>query len=142
MALLDKEVNLGEKHMEKIKRLPESEQDIMMIIWAAGESVTSAYIMERLPEERKWALTTVLNFLTRLVDRGFLEITKQGRINYYSPSVKESDYLQHESRSFLDKMYMGSLKNFVAALYDGSAISKEEFEDLKQYVEEVSKRKE
>ena len=128
--------------MGEIKRLPESEQDIMMIIWGADESVTSAYIMERLPEERTWALTTVLNFLNRLVDRGFLEITKQGRINYYSPLVEEADYLKQESRSFLDKMYMGSLKNLVASLYDGSAISKEEFEDLKQYVEEVSKREE
>lgn len=127
--------------MESIKRLPESELDIMMIIWAAGEAVTSAYITERLPKERNWAPTTVLNFLARLVDRGFLEITKQGRINYYSPAVNETDYLQHESRSFLEKMHMGSLKSFVAALYDGSAISREDLEDLKRYVEEVSKGK-
>jgi predicted transcriptional regulator len=127
--------------MERIKRLPESELDIMMIIWEAGEAVTSAYIMERLPTERKWAVTTVLNFLARLVDRGFLEIAKQGRINYYSPLVNEADYLQYESRSFLEKMHMGSLKSFVAALYDGSAISREDLEELKRYVEEVSRGK-
>jgi len=127
--------------MGLIKKLPESELDIMMIIWGSGTSVTSAFVMEKLPKERKWANTTVLNFLARLVDRGFLEITKQGRVNYYNPLIVENDYLQQESRSFLEKMHMGSLKSFVASLYDGSSISNEELEELKNYVEEVSKKK-
>ncbi|HBD64197.1 MAG TPA: CopY family transcriptional regulator [Clostridiales bacterium] len=126
--------------MDKIKRLPESELDIMMIIWESNEAVTSAYVMEKLPEEKKWATTTVLNFLARLVDRGFLEITKQGRVNYYKPLIDENDYLQQESCTFLKKMHMGSLKSFVASLYDGSAISMEDLEELKNYVEEVSKK--
>ena len=104
--------------MERIKRLPDSELDIMMIIWESGTSVTSAYVMEKLPKERKWANTTVLNFLARLVDRGFLKIKKQGRINYYIPLIEESDYLQQESKTFLEKMHMGSLKSLVASLYD------------------------
>lgn len=127
--------------MKQIKRLPESELDIMMIIWESGGPVTSAYVMERLPKERKWANTTVLNFLARLVDRGFLDISKKGRINYYRPLIDENDYLYQESKSFLDRMHMGSLKNFVAALYDGSAVSKEELEKLKNYVEEVTREK-
>ncbi len=127
--------------MKQIKKLPESELDIMMIIWESGEAVSSAYVMEKLPKERKWANTTVLNFLARLVDRGFLEITKQGRINYYKPLIDENDYLYQESKSFLDKMHMGSLKSFVAALYDGSAISMEELEKLKNYVEEITEGK-
>lgn len=126
--------------MDKIKRLPESELDIMMIIWESNEAVTSAYVMEKLPEEKKWATTTVLNFLARLVDRGFLEITKQGRVNYYKPLIDENDYLQQESSTFLKKMHMGSLKSFVASLYDGSAISMEDLEELKNYVEEISKK--
>ncbi len=126
--------------MDKIKRLPESELDIMMIIWESNEAVTSAYVMEKLPEEKKWATTTVLNFLARLADRGFLEITKQGRVNYYKPLIEENDYLQQESSTFLKKMHMGSLKSFVASLYDGSAISMEDLEELKDYVEKVSKK--
>ncbi len=33
---------------------------------------------------------------------------------------------------------MGSLKNFVAALYDGDAISNEDLAELKQFVEEIA----
>lgn len=55
--------------MPNIKKLPDSELEIMMIIWDADEKVTSDYIMEKL--NKTWQKTTVLNFLTRLCDRGF-----------------------------------------------------------------------
>ncbi|MFA7079014.1 MAG: BlaI/MecI/CopY family transcriptional regulator [Syntrophomonadaceae bacterium] len=123
--------------MEHIKRLPDSELELMMIIWEAAQPVTSAYIMDKLAGGKNWANTTVLNFLARLVDRGFLEISKQGRVNYYTPLINEQDYLHKESKSFLKRMHMGSLKNFVAALYDGDAISNEDLAELKQFVEEI-----
>ncbi len=46
--------------MNNIKKLPDSELEIMMVIWDANESVTSDYIMEKL--SKSWAKTTVLNF--------------------------------------------------------------------------------
>ncbi|MDD4802836.1 MAG: BlaI/MecI/CopY family transcriptional regulator, partial [Syntrophomonas sp.] len=73
------------------------------------------------------------------VDRGFLETSKRGRFNYYKPLVDESEYLKKESKSFLEKMHKSSLKSLVAALYDGDAISKSDLEELRKYVEEVSK---
>jgi predicted transcriptional regulator len=125
--------------METIKRLPDSELEIMMIIWEADQPVSSAYIMDKLAGEKSWANTTVLNFLSRLVDRGFLEISKQGRFNYYNSLIDENDYLKKESKSFLERMHKSSLKSLVAALYDGDAINKEDLEELRKYVEEVSK---
>lgn len=124
--------------MEQIKRLPDSELELMMIIWEAGQPVSSAYIMDKLAGEKQWANTTVLNFLARLVDRGFLEISKQGRVNYYTSLINEQDYLNKESKSFLKRMHMGSLKSFVAALYDGDSISNEDLAELKQFVEEIA----
>jgi len=125
--------------METIKRLPDSELEIMMVIWEAGQQVSSTYIIEKLKGEKDWAHTTILNFLSRLVDRGFLETSKQGRFNYYNPLISEKDYLQKESKTFLEKMHKNSLKSLVAALYDGEAISKEDLEELSNFVDEVSK---
>jgi transcriptional repressor, CopY family len=125
--------------MDTIKRLPDSELEIMMIIWAAGQPVTSAYIMDKLAGEKSWANTTVLNFLSRLVDRGFLDTSKQGRFNYYKPLIDENDYLKKESKSFLERMHKSSLKSLVAALYDGDAIDEKDLEELRKYVNEVAK---
>lgn len=127
---------------KNIKRLPDSELGIMMVIWEAKEPVTSAYLMERLAGEKDWAITTVLNFLARLVERGFLKVEKHGRINLYSPLVAEKDYIEIESRSFLERMHKSSLKSFVAALYDGYKITDEDAEELKQYIDELTKGKE
>ncbi|HML38983.1 MAG TPA: BlaI/MecI/CopY family transcriptional regulator [Bacillota bacterium] len=123
----------------KLKRLPDSELELMMIIWDAKEPVSSAYLMEKLQGEKNWAATTVLNFLARLVERGFLEVHKQGRINIYSPLIAEKDYIEAESISFLERLHKSSLKNFVAALYDGKALRREDAEELKSYIDELAK---
>jgi len=57
----------------------------MMIIWDAEEKVTSDYLMEHL--DKTWQKTTVLNFLNRLCERGFLQCHKEGRLNIYEPLV-------------------------------------------------------
>lgn len=122
-----------------IKRLPDSELEIMMLIWEAKEPVSSAYLMEKLQGEKHWVATTVLNFLARLVERGFLQVEKRGRINIYSPLVVEKDYIEIESRTFLERLHKSSLKSFVAALYDGKKLSNEDAEELKNYIDELAK---
>ncbi|MDD3169891.1 MAG: BlaI/MecI/CopY family transcriptional regulator [Eubacteriales bacterium] len=122
-----------------IKRLPDSELEIMMLIWEAKEPVSSAYLMEKLQGEKNWVATTVLNFLARLVERGFLRVEKRGRINIYSPLVLEKDYIEIESRTFLERLHKSSLKSFVAALYDGKKLSNEDAEELKNYIDELTK---
>ncbi len=125
--------------MEGIKRLPDSELEIMMIIWEAAQPVSSAYVMDKLAGEKSWANTTVLNFLARLVEKGFLTLSKQGRLNYYTSLIGEKEYLQKESQSFLERMHKSSWRNLVSALYDGEAIDKEDLEELRKYAEEVAK---
>ena len=121
--------------MADIKKLPDSEFEIMMIIWEANEKVTSDYIMANL--DKNWQKTTVLNFLTRLCYRGFLKCHKEGRFNVYEPLVKKEDYLQKESKSFLKRMHNNSLTSLVASLYDGKHISKEDLKELKKFIEEA-----
>ncbi len=121
--------------MPDIKKLPDSELEIMMVIWDAQEKVTSEYIMANL--DKTWQKTTVLNFLTRLCDRGFLKCRKEGRLNVYESLVNKEEYLQKESKSFLQKLHNNSLKSLVTSLYDGKNISKEDLEELKKFIEEA-----
>lgn len=125
--------------IKNFKKLPDSELEIMLIIWEAKEPVSSAYLMEKLQGEKDWANTTVLNFLARLVERGFLGVEKQGRINIYRPLIAEKDYIEIESRSFLERMHKSSLKSFVAALYDGRTLSSEDAEELKRFIDDMAK---
>ncbi len=118
-----------------MKKIPDSELEIMMIIWDAGKSVTSDYIMERI--QKDWTKTTLLNLLTRLCERGALSRGKEGRHNIYSPLIKKDEYLQSESKCFLSKMYHNSLTGLVASLYDGKSITKDDLDELKKFIEEA-----
>ncbi|MBR4945216.1 MAG: BlaI/MecI/CopY family transcriptional regulator [Peptococcaceae bacterium] len=127
--------------MENLKRLPDSELKLMMIIWDAGEPVASPYILEKLVGQKTWAKTTVLNFLSRLVDRGFLATEKRGRFHFFSPAVSKEDYLQMESASFLDRVHQNSLKSLIASLYDSKAITDSDLKELRQYVDQIAENK-
>ena len=119
-----------------MKRLPESELEIMMIIWEYNRSVNRMEIEEHLKKDV--AAPTILSFLNRLETKGFVSVEKIGKINWYTPLVKKEEYLQKESRNILRRMYQNSLKNFVTALYDGEGLSSQDLEDLKAFIEEKS----
>lgn len=121
--------------MEELKKLPDAELEIMMIIWEAEQTVTSEYIMERI--HKSWAKPTLLNLLGRLCDRGFLKCEKDGKLNIYTAIVPKENYLRTESKNFIKKLYHNSLTNFVATLYSVNDISKEDLEELKKFIEEA-----
>ncbi len=122
-----------------MKRLPDSELEIMMIIWEAAKPVSRSDIETRLDSGRKLGKTTILSFLSRLEDKGFVQVEKVGKSNYYAPLVRQKDYLKRESRSILSRLYGNSLKNFVTALYDGKPMSHSEIQELKTYLDQLEK---
>ena len=122
-----------------MKKLPESELDIMLVIWDLSpdhpDGVCADTIISHL--EKDWNKTTVLNFLIRLCNREFISCKKSGRTNLYSPIVSKKEYLKEESGSFLRKLHHNSLTSLVASLYDGKNVSKDELEELKRFIEEA-----
>ncbi len=119
------------------KRLPDSELDIMLVIWDAGEPVSRSYIEKRINEKKNLAPTTILSLLSRLIDKGFVHSEKQGKSNIYSALVPENNYIQSEGKSMLEKLYGNSLKNFVASLYDGKRVDQVELSELRAFLDEV-----
>lgn len=120
--------------MESMKRLPDSELKLMMIIWDAKEPVASPYILEKLAGDKTWAKTTVLNFLARLVDRGFLQTEKRGRFHYFIPMVTKEAYQKMESRSFLERVHQNSLKSLISSFGDvEETLSPEARQELEAY---------
>lgn len=123
-----------------MKKLPDAELELMMIIWEADHPVTRVEIEEHLVEGRDVLPNTILSLLTRLEKRGFVKKTRAGKINYYSALVEKEPYLKEAGKGILNKMFQGSLKNFAAALYDGEELGKEDVEELMDFLEKKAKR--
>lgn len=120
-----------------VQKLPDSELEIMLIIWEADQNVNSEYIMEKLSGVKSWKRSTLLNLLTRLCDRGYLECKKDGKINFYTPLISEKEYLDAESKNFFARLHKNSLKSLIASLYDSKSVSKEDLEELKEFIKEA-----
>jgi len=122
-----------------LRRLPDSELEIMMIIWEANKSVTSAYVSKKLEGRKDWKITSILTFLSRLVDKGFITSTREGKINIYSAVISEQEYLESESKSFLKKLYGNSLTTFVSTLYKSNAINDDDLLELQEFIDKAAK---
>lgn len=119
-----------------MKRLPDSELELMMIIWELNKPVTRFEIEEKLGDERKLSPTTILSFLSRLQEKGFLAVEKAGKNNVYIALVDQESYVQRESRNILKRLYQNSARHFLAALYDGEGLTDEELEELEEFIHE------
>lgn len=124
------------------QRLPESELDIMLVLWNGTPPMTRPEIEKVINTKKNLAPTTILSLLTRLEAKNFVEVTKQGKMNLYTPLVSQTDYQAHESHSVLEKLYGNSLQKFVTSLYQGKKISSEEIQDLSDFLKELDDREE
>lgn len=120
--------------MKDFPHLPDAELEVMQIIWDKEGGVSRQDIEKALSSRRSLAPTTVLTFLTRLCEKGFLKVEKAGRSNLYSPLISRRDYLARESRSILDKLFGGSLSSFALSLSD-AGLSRAELEELRELLE-------
>lgn len=120
------------------QRLSETEMKVMQIIWGFGCPITSAELLRYFAQRRGkvWKAQTVSTFLTRLVEKGVLLCERKGRVNTYAPRISPEEYRRMEAQSVLDRMYKGSVKNFLAALYDGKKLKKDELAELKKWFSE------
>lgn len=123
-----------------MKKLPDSELEIMLIIWEYERPVTRFEIEDKLDEERNLSPTTILSFLSRLQEKGFLDVSKDGKNNVYSSIIDKESYMQAESKNMLKKLYKNSVKNFLASLYDGDNLSEEDLQELEAYIEEKRRK--
>lgn len=119
--------------MDKAKRLPDAELEVMQAVWSLEPPVTAAQVQQNVPSD--WKATSVLTFLSRLCDKGFLSCEKEGRQNLYTPLVTREAYLQRESRSFVERLCGGSVKNLVASLSDAGALTENDLDELRAFLD-------
>lgn len=119
----------------RMKRLPDSELELMMIIWELDKPVTRTEIEEKMVSDRKLSPTTILSFLSRLQEKGFLAMEKEGRNNVYIALIDREIYIQKESWNVLKRLYDNSPKKFLEAICENGNLADAELEELEEYIQ-------
>ena len=83
------------------ERLSPAEWQLMRICWRLGRANVRQVLREDLKTHIR-DYRTILTFMTRMTNKGWLEVEKEGNKNYYRPAVHEGHALEEEIRQFLD----------------------------------------
>lgn len=118
----------------RIRKLPDTELEVMQAIWSCTPPVTRTEIDTILKDTHPMALTTLLTLLTRLSEKEFIRIEKEGRSSRYIPLVTKEAYLAEQGNRFFNKLCSGSLSTFATALCN-SGLTKEEIAELRNLLE-------
>lgn len=108
----------------------------MREFWQRGQG-TVAEIVQALEGRMKWKPRTVQSLINRLVGKGALSFTKIGREYLYEPRVAERDCVLNASRSFLDRIFGGSIAPLLACFVKNGEVTPQEAEQLRKILEEA-----
>ena len=112
---------------DRLKALSAAEEQVLLALWDCKPPVSRRDIGARLAE-KGWAAATVLNFLYRLEEKGWVTCTKEQNHNLYAPTVTRRAYGVYTMRQRLDTVFGGDLAQAVRALVSESGCSQSELE--------------
>ncbi|GAA0370940.1 BlaI/MecI/CopY family transcriptional regulator [Bacillus horti] len=118
--------------MKNLGKLSETEMEVMEVIWKEGTPVTVSKLLD-IFEDKDWKTSTMSTLLKRLIEKGFLTKTLDGKVNYYHTSVTMEQYRKIETQTFLNRLYNGKVKNFITALVNDDEFSKKDIAELREW---------
>ncbi|HEY4544731.1 MAG TPA: BlaI/MecI/CopY family transcriptional regulator [Tissierellaceae bacterium] len=117
-----------------MNKLSNSEMYIMLQILSCDRDLYFNEIVDLL-DEKNWAESTIRNFLSRIISKGYLTVIKEGKRNKYRVVVSEIEIIK-KSKNIIEKIYENSIKTFIAELYDSNLLTDEDLLEIRQYIDE------
>ncbi|WP_055668891.1 BlaI/MecI/CopY family transcriptional regulator [Desnuesiella massiliensis] len=121
--------------MKELPKISDAEWQVMKVLWDKAP-LTSAEIIDDISENTTWSPKTIHTLISRLVKKGAIEVNKEGTFYKYNPLVSQKELRREETKSFIEKIYDGSLKLLISNFIKEENLTQEEIEDLKQILNE------
>ncbi len=124
--------------MKKLPRISESEWLVMRVLWSNG-ALTANEVVKELTGQTKWKPKTVKTLITRLMQKGAVRFKKEGRKYRYYAAVSEVECVGAQRRSFVRRVYGGTMKPMLTAFLEDAELSAEDISELKRILEQKGK---
>ena len=125
--------------MRDLPQISEAEYEVMKIVWKHAPISTNE-ITDKLLRTTTWSPKTIQTLIKRLVNKGVLTYEKQSRVFVYTPVVKESEYLDQKSCSFLERYYNGNITTMLSAYIENDKLSETEIDYLRSLLSKKPKK--
>jgi predicted transcriptional regulator len=127
---------MGQREFE----LGEAELQVLRALWDAGPA-TVREVMTRLHAAgRRVAYTTVLTFLTRLEQKGYVRADKSDLAYVYRAAVTRNQVTRSRLKSVIDSLFDGEAAPLVLQLMKTERFSAEELAELQKHIDQMEAR--
>lgn len=116
--------------MQDLPQISEAEFEVMKIVWRHAPISTND-ITDRLLRTTSWSPKTIQTLIKRLVIKEALTYEKQGRVFVYTPLVKENEYIDQKSTSFLKRYYDGDITAMLSSYIENDRLSETDIDHLR-----------
>ena len=117
--------------MSKNINLTAAEDKLAALIWREAP-LTSVELTQIADKEMDWKRTTTYTVLKKLCDKG---VFKNDNANV-SVVLTRDELIAHQSRSYVEDTFGGSLPRFIASFIGGKKLSPEQADELRRLIDE------
>jgi BlaI family penicillinase repressor len=123
-----------------LPRISDTEWEIMRVVWER-EPVTASEIVTALQaSDASWHPVTAKTLINRLVKKGALSYDHFGRAYVYRSEVTEKECVAAASKSFLTRVFDGSLASMVAYMVEGRQLNTKQIREIKSLLDEPARK--
>jgi BlaI family penicillinase repressor len=117
--------------------ISEAESQVMEVLWQSAAPLPAEEVVAALAARHQWQETTIKTMLGRLLKKGAIAASKDGRRFLYSAVLKREQWVATESQGLLDRMFGGRLTPLVAHFGKHRKLSPADLADLKKLIQEL-----
>ena len=122
-------------------RLTASEWNILNCLWEHSPQTVMQLVGE-LEKTVGWARSTTITTLHRMEAKGLVRCERAGRGTAYVPLVERDRAALAETRSFLDRVYQGSVGMMMSAMARQEGLSREQIAQLRAILDQAEQEAE
>ena len=121
------------------KKLSACESLIMKVIWDAEEDISITDLTEQLRVrfDKDYKRTTVVTFLLRLSDKGYVKTYRKGKLSYAHAERTEEEFKQKLAKEETDFWFRGRAAGYLAALATGQKLTKKDAEEIRAILDDL-----
>lgn len=130
---------MDERFFEEDRNLSASETIIMKAVWDAQGDIATQELIKVLRTQygKDYARTTVVTFLLKLSDKGFVRTYRQGKLSYVHAMKSEDEYKAKLLREETDFWFQGKVSKLVSALCSVKKLTKEEAAEIRSILDDT-----
>ena len=130
---------MNEQFFEEERNLSASETTIMKAVWDAGEDISIPDLIEVLRTNygKDYARTTVVTFLLKLSDKGFVRTYRKGKLSYAHAMKSEAEYRTKLLNEETDYWFNGNVSNLFSALCNTRKLTNEEIVEIRSLLDDI-----